>query len=351
MKKTFILYLSSVLLCLCGCEHEIPFERLNDDATLSMTGLLSTTDSLHKVYVSYSTAEEVLEIPDPRLFCYINGQLVAEGSKATGGSSYAMEFKAQFHAGETMRLVLTALGGELSAEVEEVVPQPAEITHVEMANVTSKKGLFYINLENFLQLRITVKDRPGEANYYFPSLSTRYTKTMHYQNSLQEEKWKSLDAEQTIPLYGDYNDFILNEGIVQVDNGDEIFGTIVPNTYMAFSDALFSNSEGTISVLTYPHWLSPWYYSDLYPDEYSSHMTRYSTNRRLCVRIHSMDERYYRYLKALNTLDSDNYEPAIVDPITLPSNVHGGVGFVGISCAAIAEIELEDEVIEDDLYY
>ena len=40
---------------------------------------------------------------------------------------------------------------------------------------------------------------------------------------------------------------------------------------------------------------------------------------------------YYRYLKALNCLDDDDYDTTLMEPVSLPSNVSGGIGFVGVA--------------------
>lgn len=49
------------------------------------------------------------------------------------------------------------------------------------------------------------------------------------------------------------------------------------------------------------------------------------------IRLLSITETEYYYLKALNLVDSDVYDETINEPIRYPSNVHGGTGMVGIS--------------------
>ena len=49
------------------------------------------------------------------------------------------------------------------------------------------------------------------------------------------------------------------------------------------------------------------------------------------IRLRSITEVEYYYLKALNSVDSDVYDETIDEPIKYPGNVHGGTGIVGIS--------------------
>lgn len=56
----------------------------------------------------------------------------------------------------------------------------------------------------------------------------------------------------------------------------------------------------------------------------------------------------FRYLKALNYLESDNYEEALMEPVIIPSNVKGGLGFVGISSETRMTMQLPDEIIDNE---
>ena len=49
----------------------------------------------------------------------------------------------------------------------------------------------------------------------------------------------------------------------------------------------------------------------------------------IIVRLLSITETEYYYLKALNLADSDAYDETINEPIKYPGNVHGGSGLSG----------------------
>lgn len=58
------------------------------------------------------------------------------------------------------------------------------------------------------------------------------------------------------------------------------------------------------------------------------------------IRLMSITETEYYYLKALNLVDSDAYDETINEPIKYPSNVHGGTGMVGISTEVTQTIHI-----------
>ena len=77
--------------------------------------------------------------------------------------------------------------------------------------------------------------------------------------------------------------------------------------------------------------------------------------RRECFfRLRSLDFAQYHYLKALNNLETFGTEMSfLVEPTTLPSNVEGGLGFVGIETVTefcYARFEREYEPL-DEIYY
>ena len=77
--------------------------------------------------------------------------------------------------------------------------------------------------------------------------------------------------------------------------------------------------------------------------------------RRECFfRLRSLDFAQYHYLKALNNLETFGTEMNfLVEPTTLPCNVEGGLGFVGIETITefpYARFEREYEPM-DTIYY
>ena len=109
------------------------------------------------------------------------------------------------------------------------------------------------------------------------------------------------------------------------DNG--MFDT-VENIYGVFDDSRFKNTSYTMTVYNQTD-------IDGFPE--------YGTNVKMdiIVRLLSITETEYYYLKALNLVDSDAYDETINEPIKYPSNVHGGIGMIGISTETSKIIHIE----------
>ena len=91
------------------------------------------------------------------------------------------------------------------------------------------------------------------------------------------------------------------------------------NKYAIFDDSRFTDGSYTMNV-----------YNDIYGwgfwgQEYIWIKTD------VYIRILSITEKEYYYLRALNLLDSDAYDNTLSEPIAFPSNVNGGTGMVGFS--------------------
>lgn len=110
----------------------------------------------------------------------------------------------------------------------------------------------------------------------------------------------------------------------------------INNKYNIFNDNTFRDSYATLKVYT------P-LYQEYYPVEghYYDHISRKQT---ITVRLLSITEAEYRYLKALNCLDDGDYDDALMEPISLPCNVIGGLGFVGVCSESRVIIELPETV-------
>lgn len=66
----------------------------------------------------------------------------------------------------------------------------------------------------------------------------------------------------------------------------------------------------------------------------------------IIVRLLSITETEYYYLKALNLVDSDVYDETINEPLRYPSNVHGGTGMVSISTEVSQTVRIRENTPE-----
>lgn len=103
-----------------------------------------------------------------------------------------------------------------------------------------------------------------------------------------------------------------------------------------FPDGPIADQECTLRVMARPWsvYLPEYRYGSVAPDGMNwSMMTEMPVRvRRTCsFRLRTLDFSQYHYLKALGNLETFGTEVSfLVEPTTLPSNVEGGLGFVGI---------------------
>jgi hypothetical protein len=115
-------------------------------------------------------------------------------------------------------------------------------------------------------------------------------------------------------------DVVLTDGKPSTEEDDEngLFGSVT-NKYAIFDDSRFADGSYTMTV-----------YNDIYGwGFWGSEYTWIKTD--VYIRILSITEKEYYYLRALNLLDSDAYDNTLSEPIAFPSNVNGGTGMVGFS--------------------
>ena len=245
------------------------------------------------------------------------------------------------HPGDNIRLEATAENGRYHASAEVTVPQPIESLQVDTSFAYLRE---YSRQTLYRQYEITLQDRPNEKNYYrLEILNNYHIQARHTVPSLDEEGNQVTDEYGT-PLYVykdttfnysdceliNREDIILTDGNISHSDEDEdnVLFPIIHNKYNIFTDNSFPNSFATLKVYMplIPKGLN-WYY-DVRASLLSS-----------TVRLLSITETEYRYLKALNCLDDGDYDEALMEPVSLPCNVEGGLGFVG--AAADARIKME----------
>ena len=134
--------------------------------------------------------------------------------------------------------------------------------------------------------------------------------------------------------------------------------------YHCFSDVPIAGQECTLRVMTYPWnvYLNVYRYGLLVPEVLEDNPDAWSilagmptkVYRECFFRLRSLDFTQYHYLKALTNLETYGTEMTfLVEPTTLPCNVEGGLGFVGIETItefSYARFEREYEPM-DTIYY
>lgn len=157
---------------------------------------------------------------------------------------------------------------------------------------------------------------------------------------MEEHTFKKLNDNNEIVTneWRNYNfiyreDIVLTDGQPSTDDDDEngLFDTS-KNIYGVFNDSRFKNSTYTMTVHV-PRYL----FQDI---DDRPHL---SAKIDIIVRLVSITEMEFYYLRALNLIDSDSFDETINEPVKFPSNVNGGIGFVGVSTEVSRVIQILDE--------
>lgn len=369
MKLHLIIYIAFTAV-LTACENEIPYTPDQQEPLLIMNALLETESTGNYVFLHLNEGNKIGSVSEASLSLYINGQLTETPKAMTPEEIYKdqkdswdkdtyesllkdIKFKkfhltAPLHPGDNIRLEATAENGKYHVYSEVTVPQPVESLH---ADTCSAYLRVYNRQELYRQFNITLQDRPNEKNYYRLEILNDFSYRCEWKEYLKDENGDFIRVEQGDSWDWAYitkdtlitdrqtelisrEDVILTDGhpTSSDDDENEMFPTI-KNKYNIFTDNRFSNSSATLKVYTLP-------YTYYYPMEKNYH--RIYRNHTITIRLLSLSEAEHRYFRALNCLDDDDYDEALMEPISLPSNVTGGLGFVGVCSETQYVIELPE---------
>lgn len=371
IKLYLIIYIAFTGLFM-ACENEIPYNPGEQNPQLIMNALLNAGQTENLVYLHLSEGNSIGRINEATLSLYVNDKQV-ESPQAISPEEYYgnmqnqidkgqyeallknMRFKifrltARFQPGDNIRLEATAEGRKYHVSSQVTVPRPIQSLRVDTCTALIRQ---WGSMRAHRQYRITLEDLPNEKNYYrLEIVNNKDFRCVIYMPSEDENGDYIKDengnfiytiTKDTVVNYRyteliNREDVILTDGHVTSSDDDEnaMFPTNIENKYSIFTDNRFTNSSATLKV-----------YTPLYDDNYdilrSLNYTRCYLKQTITVRLLSLPETYYRYLKALNCMDDEDYDEALMEPISLPSNVEGGLGFVGISSEIQYTIDIPDK--------
>lgn len=328
--RRYICYLSTLIstLTIMSCQNELPFSIKDNPPKLVMNALMNADSLTNMLYLNFTGRESTTLAWDATVEIRVNGQLTEslrplplEQEEANPQSRFKISSK--FTPGDAVRIDAYTDDGQHHAWAEITVPQrPLEIEHIDTITVPLKH---YYNTQNLLRYKITIKDRPSEPNYY-RIIVDKQTTLWGYNH----EEGKSDRFYWTKHNYS----FIGREDIVLTDGqpttGDDedngMFDT-TRNIYGVFDDSRFKDTSYTMTVYNSTH------IETASEDGYFHRMD-------VIIRLQSITETEYYYLKALNFVDSDAYDETINEPLKFPSNVSGGTGIVSISTEVSQKIEI-----------
>lgn len=366
MKKSIYLFLLSFLAVSCYEEVVIP---VGDDEPVGvMNAQLNTLDKVHVIELSVSQKNDVQALPGADVRVFVNGTLATVANEIIplnedvtyydGYSSHRgprvteYTFEWDFRPEDVVRI--EARKGEMVLSSTVTAPAAVPISSVDTSTV---KMTYMGETSTYLQMKTVFNDDPSVSFYRV------YGRKVEDLTCLDEsgEPAPGLTSvnESTLWLETGF-DPIISEGAGKT-GGTDLGGLLKSeNSYHCFADIPFSGEECTIRPLTDFYPLSEHYYSYNYsPTESGVEWEEFKSmsqkvRRRAAIQLRSLDFAQYHYIKALENLETFGTEMNfLVEPTTLPSNVEGGLGFVGLE--TVTEYVFYDETRvysgDDIIYY
>ena len=342
-----------------GCYEEIRIPTEDKDPVLVMNAQMNNLEETHVVNLSVSLLSKVEPLPGATVKVYVNGALVAEAVERAEKDAWnrtAYVFEAEFHPGDEVRI--EAAKGTFNASSTAIVPPEVAIASVDTSSV---RMTYLDDTSDYVLLKTRFKDMPGE-NWY--GVDQRIHDVWEY---FDEDGHVIPDYIVSSDTYGSIEtgfDPVISEGAGKTSGSDLGALLSAENTYHCFSDVPIAGQECTLRVMTYPWnvYLNDYRYGLLVPEVLEDNPDAWSilagmptkVYRECFFRLRSLDFTQYHYLKALTNLETYGTEMTfLVEPTTLPCNVEGGLGFVGIETItefSYARFEREYEPM-DTIYY
>lgn len=321
MKKQFLYIFVLCLTTLISCENEIFFQQDHQEPQLLMNAFLEAGKKENKVYLRIAKDAEMVQVGNGSVKLFINGEEkeTAEAkilwiNSGLKDSLKACVLETPLNPGDHIRLEATAENGKFHASAETEMPYP-----VSQIEVDTCRTLFKIDygMTECMQYKIKINDRPGEKNYYQLVIQ----EGIYFGEELPDD-WEPTNYVEII----NQEDVVLTDGHMTTSDDDEynFMDMAIRNVNNVFTDRRFPDASYTLKVYT------RYYEPDVYVMDYA-------------IRILSISEPMYRYLRALNCLQSEDYDETFMEPVIIPDNVEGGLGFVGASADSKIIIRIIDK--------
>ena len=331
-----ILPLLSILLpVVVSCYEKVLLPAGEEEPVLVMNAQMNNLEEVHSVALSVSYLSKVEPLQGADVKVYVNGVFSTEAAEWPDAREFNASwygFEADFQPGDVVRLEVSA--GSFSASSTVTVPPLAEVTLLDTASV---RMTFMDEVSDYLQVKARFQDLPGPSWYGVDCLVADSCEYLD-DDGIPVPKYSVARTEMRAWLETGF-DPVISEGAGKTPGGDLASLLYAPNEYNCFSDSPIADDECTLRVLIHPmsFYLGDLNYGIYYPDgvgedEFELLMGYSRRIKRKCYfRLRSLPFEQYHYLKALSNLETFGTDFSfLVEPTTLPSNVEGGLGFVGI---------------------
>ena len=197
---------------------------------------------------------------------------------------------------------------------------------LDLKDSKKQNNWYALHIEKHLSAHVSFSDGSPDEDFVYRSIP-RITYSSHADPVLLDGNLPPTDIQSDLL---DYIDFL----------GD--------GSFAVFSDDLFRDQSTKISFDSY------WAYfyrgndevdilqamADAYGEEKAAciQMPIGEVRNEVYVKLSACSEESYHYLRALRTIVSNGYNPIFMEPVTIPGNINGGLGYVGVLSSATEAI-------------
>lgn len=331
------IYIIIISLIVISCENEIPFNIKENQPKLIVNALFDASKEKNEITLGLTGRDRASYIDDASIDIYVNGILqdhIAEPKPANpnGIDNYKYETGVRFSPDDVIELEVKTNDGKHFAQSKIIVPHPIQIERVD-TTMYSENSWYYSD-DKFIRVKTTFSDNGEKKNYYRIAMDLNFE--IEIEDTVTHEKRIRYEPIRETLIIRE--DVVLTDGRPSTeDDEDNILFVPVQNHYGVFDNSRINGTYTMTTSLRIP-------YSSIFFLEVDNNESIIRIGGNVRVRLLSISEMQYFYLKALNIYDSVDYDDYLSLPIKFPSNIEGGTGIFGVCTGNEVTIPLKDYI-------
>lgn len=324
---TYLCRLCKVVLFLpflLSCENEIPFKVSENQPKLIVNALINANKTENEIRLALTGNKSTSPVTDGEINIYINDKPAETIRPVVVENNFRKEVRyisyLQYSEGDQVRLEVSTADGLHLTKTELTIPHSIRIEKIDTATVS------IYNRGEYLRIRTTFTDNPSTKDFYRIAVSKELT--YHGLSNVTGRDTVVIELISSNLLIRE--DVVLTEGKPgTTEDTDDSPIPVYENIYAIFDDSRLSGSYTMTTSLPFYGYYG--YHQDFKAERISMDVV---------VRLISLTEAEYYYLRALNVYDSIDYDEMLSPPVRFPTNVTGGTGIVGVSVESSQKFNL-----------
>lgn len=345
MKRLFVVIMFAAALASCTSRLEI--KDRNVGSYLVLNAMLDTEDWLHAVHLTYYTGADLVLPEGAEVTMLVNGVAQDAVGYADGYYSNIYHFISDLAPGDVVRIDAVYKRQQVYAEVQ--VPQRASIVSADTLRSENSAG------GRIIRFDLGLEDVAGEKNWYRLTMESDFKYVAHFyeypDRTIYSRPDSTYHVESQLRFDIGSDKILLDDYLPESSDYNpltELFDELNPhNTMRIFSDERFTDSVGEVQISAdsldfVPYYPGMEFWRNDPPEYVSKCYSSYEADvyPAARVRLQSISFDAYNYFRAINSSENFGFEMSLLtEPVTIPSNVVGGLGFVSVVSSSSAVVD------------